>query len=115
MKESIAFLLKKHWGYNTLRSSQQRAIESIISGRDTMVIMPTGGGKSLCYQLPSLMCQGLVIVVSPLIALMEDQVKSLRKRGIETRYINSTLSRERITQYLDEAVEGKLRMLYITP
>ena len=115
MKESIAFLLKKHWGYNTLRSSQQKAIESIISGRDTMVIMPTGGGKSLCYQLPSLMCQGLVIVVSPLIALMEDQVKSLRKRGIEARYINSTLSRERITQYLDEAVEGKLRLLYITP
>ncbi|MBR4402955.1 MAG: ATP-dependent DNA helicase RecQ [Flavobacteriales bacterium] len=115
MKDTATLLLKKHWGYGSLRETQQRAIESIMSGRDTMVIMPTGGGKSLCYQLPALMCEGIVIVVSPLIALMEDQVKTLNRRGIKARYINSTLSRENISQYLNEAIEGKLRLLYITP
>lgn len=115
MKDTATHLLKKHWGYGSLRGTQYRAIESIMSGRDTMVIMPTGGGKSLCYQLPALMCDGIVIVVSPLIALMEEQVKTLNRRGIKARYINSTLSRENISQYLNEAIEGKLRLLYITP
>ena len=115
MLEKATEILRKYWGHTTLHPTQQCAIESILNGNDTLVIMPTGGGKSICYQLPAIMCEGLTIVVSPLIALMEDQVKALRDRNIPARYINSSLSSSQISQYMEEALSGEIKLLYITP
>lgn len=80
--ETANVLLRRYWGHEKLRKTQQEAINGILSGRDVMAVMPTGGGKSVCYQIPALMSDGVTLVVSPLIALMEDQVKALREKGI---------------------------------
>src|SRR5438067_13413866 len=87
-------LLKKHFGYDEFRPLQQEIVSDALAGRDVIVLMPTGGGKSLCFQLPALMRDGLTIVVSPLIALMKDQVDALQTSGISATYLNSTLDRE---------------------
>lgn len=113
--ETANELLRRYWGHEKLRKTQQEAINSILSGRDVMAVMPTGGGKSVCYQIPALMSDGITLVVSPLIALMEDQVKALREKGIPARYINSTLPYDLTTRYMAEAVEGRIKLLYITP
>ena len=83
-------LLKKYFGYDSLRPAQEPIIQSLLQGKDTLAIMPTGGGKSLCYQLPALMQAGLTVVVCPLIALMHDQVTALKENGIWAEYINSS-------------------------
>lgn len=113
--ETANVLLRRYWGHEKLRKTQQEAINGILSGRDVMAVMPTGGGKSVCYQIPALMSDGVTLVVSPLIALMEDQVKALREKGIPARYINSTLPYDLTTRYMAEAIEGRIKLLYITP
>ena len=108
-------ILKKHFGYEEFRPLQKEIIELILAGRDCMVLMPTGGGKSLCFQLPALMMEGVAVVISPLISLMKDQVDALRANGIEADFINSTLSQNEISDVVDRAKAGKMKILYVAP
>jgi ATP-dependent DNA helicase RecQ len=108
-------LLAKHFGYAQFRKGQEEVIGSIVSGQDTLVIMPTGGGKSLCYQIPALLLPGMTLVISPLIALMQDQINGLARAGIRACAINSTLPFEEIRQRLHDAKFGKYKLLYIAP
>jgi ATP-dependent DNA helicase RecQ len=107
--------LKKHFGYDQFRPLQREIIEDALAGRDVFVLMPTGGGKSLCFQLPALMRDGLTIVVSPLIALMKDQVDALQTSGIHATYLNSTLNREEAKARWRGLHRGEYRMLYVAP
>ena len=107
--------LKKHFGYDHFRPLQREIIEDALAGRDVFVLMPTGGGKSLCFQLPGLMRDGLTIVVSPLIALMKDQVDALRTSGIAATYLNSTLDRQEAKARWRGLHHGEYRMLYVAP
>jgi ATP-dependent DNA helicase RecQ len=107
--------LKKHFGYDQFRPLQREIIEDALAGRDVFVLMPTGGGKSLCFQLPALMRDGLTIVVSPLIALMKDQVDALQTSGISATYLNSTLNREEAKARWRGLHRGQYRMLYVAP
>jgi ATP-dependent DNA helicase RecQ len=107
--------LERHFGYREFRPGQRQAILAALRGRDTLVVMPTGGGKSLCYQVPALVLPGLTLVVSPLIALMHDQVSALERRGIPAALVNSTLAQGEIRERLGRAVAGELRLLYVAP
>jgi ATP-dependent DNA helicase RecQ len=108
-------ILEKKFGYSSFRLEQEQIIESVCANRDTFVLMPTGGGKSLCYQIPALMFPGLTVVISPLIALMKDQVDALRVNGIEAAYLNSTQSYQEQNLIIEKAKEGKLKLLYLAP
>ena len=107
--------LKIHYGYDNLRPGQQAAINAVLDGRSAVVIMPTGGGKSLCYQLPALLLDGVTLVVSPLIALMKDQVDGLNHRGVPATFINSSLSPAETTARLNEVAMGNYKLLYVAP
>jgi ATP-dependent DNA helicase RecQ len=107
--------LRQSFGYPGFRPGQERAIASILSGRDTLVVLPTGGGKSLCYQVPALMTPGLTVVVSPLISLMKDQVDALHARGLPAAFINSTLTSSQVSDRLAKAGRGDIKMLYVAP
>ncbi len=107
--------LQKHFGYSAFRPLQEEIISGVLGGRDTFVLMPTGGGKSLCYQLPALLLPGLTVVVSPLIALMKDQVDGLREAGIAATYINSTLSAGEIAVRRQAILDGSVKLLYAAP
>ena len=107
--------LKKHFGYDQFRPLQREIISDSLAGRDVFVLMPTGGGKSLCFQLPALIRQGLTIVVSPLISLMKDQVDALQTSGIAATYLNSTLDRHEATARWRGLHRGEYRMLYVAP
>ena len=108
-------ILKHYFGYDHFRPGQERLIGAILSGRDVLGIMPTGGGKSLCYQVPALMLPGITLVVSPLISLMKDQVTALRKAGVDAAYLNSTLSPDQIRLVYRRAYQGAYKLLYIAP
>ena len=108
-------LLRQYFGYDEFRPLQEEIIDSVQSGRDTLVIMPTGGGKSLCYQLPALRMDGITLVVSPLIALMKDQVDALKANGIAAEFINSTLTFAEIRRVQEHAYSGNLKILYLAP
>jgi len=108
-------ILKQYWGYDSFRGIQADIIESVISGRDTLGLMPTGGGKSICFQVPALMMEGLCIVVTPLISLMKDQVQQLKSRGIKAEAVYSGMMREDIIRVLDNAVLGAYTLLYVSP
>ncbi len=108
-------VLKKYFGFDAFRGLQYDIINDLINQQDVLVLMPTGGGKSLCYQIPALVCAGVAIVVSPLIALMEDQVAALRLQGIRAAYYNSSLSSQESRQVLSELHQGQLDLLYIAP
>ena len=108
-------ILKHYFGYDRFRPGQERLIRAILSGRDVLGIMPTGGGKSLCYQVPALMLPGITLVVSPLISLMKDQVTALRKAGVDAAYLNSTLSPDQIRLVYRRAYQGAYKLLYIAP
>ena len=107
--------LKKHWGYDHFRPQQEEIIDHVINQNDVLALLPTGGGKSLCYQLPALILEGLCIVISPLIALMKDQVEQLRKKNIAAEFINSSLPNKEIDRVLDNCIYGKIKLLYISP
>lgn len=108
-------VLKKYYGYDAFRPGQQEIIEEILSGRDVLGIMPTGGGKSLCYQVPALLLEGITIVISPLISLMKDQVDTLKEYGIQAELINSTLSSTEFREIVMNAREGAYKLLYVAP
>jgi ATP-dependent DNA helicase RecQ len=107
--------LKEYFGYDSFRSGQEEIINHVLDKKPCLILMPTGSGKSLCYQVPALMFEGGTIVVSPLIALMQDQVDALRKKNIPAGFINSTLSKAEREKKLDDFVKGKIKLLYITP
>ncbi|HET9487411.1 MAG TPA: DEAD/DEAH box helicase, partial [Chryseosolibacter sp.] len=108
-------ILEKQFGYAGFRMNQEAIIRSVLAKKDTFVLMPTGGGKSLCYQIPALMLDGLTIVVSPLIALMKDQVDALRLNGIRAAYLNSTQTYQEQEAILREVRLKKLKLLYLAP
>lgn len=108
-------LLKKHFGYDAFRPLQKEIIGQVMAGKDCLVLMPTGGGKSLCFQLPALMLEGVAIVISPLISLMKDQVDALVTNGIPADLINSSLTPKQIAEVAEKARSGQLKMLYIAP
>lgn len=107
--------LKYYFGYDSFRDGQENIINAILSGRDILAIMPTGAGKSICYQVPALMLPGITIVISPLISLMQDQVKSLNEAGIHAAYINSSLSENQISKALSLAAQGHYKIIYVAP
>ena len=115
MRERLLAALKQYWGYDSFREMQYEIISSVLSGEDTLALMPTGGGKSITYQLPTMVSDGLCIVITPLIALMKDQVDRLRTRGIQAVAIHSGLSRRKIDVLLDNCVYGDIKFLYISP
>lgn len=108
-------VLKKYFGYDSFRSGQEELIDSILSGRDTVGVMPTGAGKSVCFQVPALLFPGVTVVVSPLISLMKDQVSALLQNSIPAAYINSAMSANEQTFTLREALRGKYKILYVAP
>lgn len=108
-------ILKNQFGYDSFRLNQEQAIETVLAGKDCVVLMPTGGGKSLCYQIPALILDGLTLVVSPLIALMKDQVDALRNNGIAAAFLNSTQTAQEQIEVFRAARAGKLKLLYVAP
>lgn len=113
--EDIHHILQQYWGYKAFRPLQQQIIEAVLEGRDTLALMPTGGGKSLCYQVPAMAQGGICLVVSPLIALMKDQVESLKQRGILAAAIYTGQSRRQIVQTLKNVAYGPYKLLYVSP
>ena len=107
--------LKQYFGYDSLRTGQEELINGILAGHDVLGIMPTGAGKSLCYQLPALMLKGITLVISPLISLMSDQVKALNQAGVHPAYINSSLTENQIRMALSYASQGRYKIIYVAP
>jgi len=107
--------LRRYWGYSTFRPLQERVVLSLLAGRDTCVVMPTGGGKSLCYQLPAVVSKGTAVVISPLIALMRDQATQLAQMGIPAAVLNSTMNEAEQNKVMAKAREGAYRLLYVSP
>ena len=117
-KELLTSTLKKYFGFDTFKGNQEAIMENLLDGNDTFVLMPTGGGKSLCYQLPSLIMEGTAIVISPLIALMKNQVDAMRNYSDEdgvAHFLNSSLNKQAIDQVKEDVVSGKTRLLYVAP
>lgn len=108
-------VLQTTFGYNQFRGEQQAIVEHVCGGGDALVLMPTGGGKSLCYQIPALIRDGLAIIVSPLIALMQNQVEALQQLGIEAAFLNSSLSAEQNAQTTQSILAGNIKLLYVAP
>jgi ATP-dependent DNA helicase RecQ len=115
LMEKARATLRESFGYPGFRPGQERAIASVLAGRDTLVVLPTGGGKSLCFQVPALMLPGLTVVVSPLISLMKDQVDALNARGLAAAFINSTLTSSQVSDRLARAGRGDIKLLYVAP
>ncbi len=115
LKQKIHQALQHYFGYSEFRLTQQQVIEAVLDGKDVLAIMPTGGGKSVCYQLPAVLLPGITIVVSPLIALMKDQVDGLHANGIPAAYLNSSQSAAEQQQIVQDALNGRLKLLYIAP
>ncbi len=113
--QEIQQILKKHWGYDEFRPGQSESIEAALTGRDVFVLFPTGGGKSVCFQISALAKDGICVVISPLIALMQDQVQQLRDRGVKADYLHSGMSFIEIDRLLDNAIYGGTKLLYVAP
>ena len=111
----IKLSLEKYFNFSEFRPGQREIVETILSGRDTVALMPTGGGKSLCYQLPAVMLPGLTVIISPLIALMKDQVDALTVRGIPATFLNSSINAEEVEKRVADIKSGKTKILYIAP
>ena len=108
-------VLKTYFGYDSFRKGQENVIDGLLAGKDVVAIMPTGAGKSLCYQVPALLFSGITLVISPLISLMQDQVKSLNEAGVHAAYINSSLTETQISKALALAARGTYQIIYVAP
>ena len=108
-------VLRDYFGYDSFRTGQENVIENVLRGEDSLCVMPTGGGKSVCYQVPALVMEGTVLVISPLISLMKDQVDALHEAGISAAYINSTMTTEEYQMTMEATIRGEYRLLYIAP
>ena len=108
-------ILHKYWGYDSFRELQEEIINSILEGHDTLGMLPTGGGKSLTFQVPSLMTDGLTVVITPIISLMKDQVDNLVKRGIKALYLYSGLTIGEMRRAIEKCINGNYKFLYISP
>ena len=117
-KNKLVATLKKYFGFDTFKGDQEKIMESLIDEHNTFVLMPTGGGKSLCYQLPSLLMEGTAIVISPLISLMKNQVDAMRNFGEDdgiAHFLNSSLNKQAIDQVKEDILNGKTKLLYVAP
>ncbi len=112
---NVQEVLDKYWGYPSLKPSQQEIVDSVLAGKDTCAFLPTGGGKSLCFQVPALVKEGICIVISPLIALMQDQVSNLQQRGIKALLLQGGMKHKEVLQLLDNCQYGKYKFLYLSP
>ena len=108
-------VLKKYWGYDSFRPMQEEIVDSALQGRDTLAILPTGGGKSVCFQVPAMLKDGIALVVTPLIALMKDQVQNLTSKGIRALCINASMTRHEVDLALNNASYGDYKFLYVSP
>ena len=113
--DSPVEILKRYWGYEGFRPGQEEVIRSVLAGVDTLALMPTGGGKSITFQVPALARPGICLVISPLVALMKDQVSHLLRRGIRASFISSEMPRAEILQQLENCILGDYKFLYISP
>ena len=107
--------LKKYWGYDSFRPMQEEIVSAALEGRDVLAILPTGGGKSICFQVPAMMRDGLALVVTPLIALMKDQVQNLEARGIRAVAVHAGMNRREVDIALNNAAYGGFKFLYVSP
>ncbi|MGL5328712.1 MAG: DEAD/DEAH box helicase, partial [Peptostreptococcaceae bacterium] len=108
-------ILSKYYGYTSFRKGQESIINSIINKKDVLAIMPTGGGKSICYQVPALVLDGITLVISPLISLMKDQVDALKTMGINATYINSSLGSKEFNEILNNIIDDEYKIIYVAP
>ena len=115
MHKNITSVLQQYWGYDDFRGSQRKIIDTVISGQDVLALMPTGGGKSICYQVPALAMEGICIVVSPLVALIQDQVAQLKKRNIKAIALTGGIRSNEVNDLLDNCVFGNYKFLYLSP
>src|SRR6478672_577532 len=115
MTRNIHSILKEHWGYSGFRPLQEDIINTVLNGNDCLALMPTGGGKSICFQVPAMILDGLCLVVTPLIALMKDQVENLRKKGITSFAIHSGMTRKEVIATLETAGDSNCKFLYVSP
>src|SRR4051812_33909040 len=113
--EQARAALRSNFGFPDFRPGQEQAVSSVLAGRDTLVVLPTGGGKSLCFQVPALVLPRLTVVLSPLISLMKDQVDALTARGIPATFVNSTLSSSEVSERMSRVARGEVKMLYVAP
>ncbi len=114
-QSSALHVLQSVYGYEAFRNQQADIVDHVILGGDALVLMPTGGGKSLCFQVPALVREGTAIVISPLIALMQDQVMALRQNGIKAAFLNSSLNGMEVNEVENQLMNGELELLYIAP
>mgnify|MGYP000777157935 FL=1 len=115
MQEIIREILRQYWGYDSFRPLQEEIILSVLEGKDTLGLMPTGGGKSITFQVPTLAVEGMALVITPLIALMKDQVDNLKAKGIKAAFLHSGLSRREMITTLENCIYGRYKFLYISP
>ncbi|HEX8831655.1 MAG TPA: DEAD/DEAH box helicase, partial [Longimicrobium sp.] len=108
-------VLRRYWGYPDFRPGQDRAVANVLSGGDSLTVMPTGGGKSICYQVPAMILPGVTLVVSPLISLMKDQVDNLEAVGLPATFLNSSLGAGEMSARLAAAQEGRYKLVYVAP
>src|SRR5574344_214553 len=115
MNDSPIDILKQYWGYDSFRTKQEEIVNAAVSGQDVLAILPTGGGKSVCFQVPALMKSGIALVVTPLIALMKDQVQTLNDRGIKALAVYAGMTRHEVDLALNNAAYGDYKFLYLSP
>ena len=108
-------ILSEYWGYSSFRPMQEQIVRSALDGKDVLAILPTGGGKSVCFQVPGLMTDGIALVITPLIALMKDQVQNLRNRGVKALAIYAGMNRREVDLALNNATYGDVKFLYLSP
>ena len=108
-------ILKRYFGYDSFRTGQEALVDALLGGRNVLGIMPTGAGKSLCYQIPALMMSGITLVISPLISLMKDQVNALVQQGVSAAYLNRSLTESQYAKALKNAANGRYKIIYVAP